>query len=58
MSHLGSGQQTATHPHLPQVSEVGISASHSGAAGSSASCHPTGTAQSNAGTTDPHTGSS
>ena len=57
MSHLGSGQQTTTCPHLPLVSEVGISASHSSAAGSSASCHPTSTAQSNAGTTDPHTGS-
>ena len=54
---MGSGHQTATHPHPPHVSEVGISASHSGAAGSSASCHPTGTAQSNAGTTNPHTGS-
>ena len=58
MSHSGSGQQTATRPHLPHVSDVGISASHSGAAGSSASCHPTGTAQLNAGTTDPHNGSS
>ena len=58
MSNSGSGQQTATHPHPPHVSEVGISASHSGAAGSSASCHPTGTAQLNAGTTNPHTGSS
>ena len=58
MSHLGSGQQTATHPHLPHVSDIGISASHSGAAGSSASCHPTGTTQLNAGTTDPHNGSS
>ena len=58
MSHLGSGQQTATCPHLPCMSELGISASHSSAAGSSASCHPTGIAQSNAGTTDPHTGSS
>ena len=58
MSHLGSGQQTATHPHLPCVSDIGISASHSSAAGSSASCHPTGTTQLNAGTTDPHNGSS
>ena len=53
-SHSGSGQQTATHPHPPCMSEVGISASHSSAALSSASCHPTGTAQSNAGTTNPH----
>ena len=58
MSHSGSGQQTATRPHLPRVSDVGISASHSSAAGSSASCHPTGTAQLKAGTTDPHNGSS
>ena len=58
MSHSGSGQQTATHPHLPCMSDVGISASHSSAAGSSASCHPTGTAQSNTGTTNPHNGSS
>ena len=58
MSNLGSGHQTATHPHPPCMSEVGISASHSGAAGISASRHPTGTAQPNAGTTDPHTGSS
>jgi hypothetical protein len=34
------------------MSEKGISASHSGAAGSSASHHPTGTAQPNAGTTN------
>ena len=58
MSHSGSGQQTATRPHLPHVSDIGISASHSSAAGSSASRHPTGTTQLNAGTTDPHNGSS
>jgi hypothetical protein len=39
------------------MSEEGISASHSGTAGSSASCHPTGTAQPNAGTTNSTTSS-
>ena len=38
--------------HSSCVSEEGISASHSGAAGSSASCHPTGTTQTNASTTN------
>ena len=50
--NLGSGHQTATHPHSSHVSEEGISASHSGAAGSLASCHPTGTAQPNMNTTN------
>ena len=49
---MGSGQQTATHHHPPRMSEEGISASCSGAAGSSASCHLTGTAQPNAGATN------
>ena len=52
VGNSGSGHQTATHPHPSHVSEEGISASHSGAAGSSASCHPTGTAQPNASTTN------
>ena len=49
---MGSGHQTATRPHSSHVSEEGISASHSGAAGSSASRHPTGTTQPNASTTN------
>ena len=52
VGNLGSGHQTATHPRSSCVSEEGISASHSGAAGSSASHHPTGTAQPNVSTTN------
>ena len=39
--NLGSRHQHATCPHPPHMSEEGISTSHSGAAGSSASHHPT-----------------